>query len=225
MDSLFENDGSYAGETVMIKTKIEYIHQLKLLLEDHPDRDEIIHEIACHTDELLQECDLPEYEAISLVQRQIGTPEKLASQFRYVSSKEAWNVKKMFIIINALFFAVGGLLAFGAKISVHLHTIWELLAQSCWIVLFVYSGYWVFIGFEIGKEYGAKGKGLLERTIRAAIIPNIILMLITLIGILPSELFQSFLSSSFLIGCLAATFFFFPISKVGYYMGVRKVFD
>ncbi len=225
MDAFFQNDGSHVGEAVMIKTKAEFLQRLKFLLHHHPDEAAIVAEIEGHMDELIKECGLPEQEAITIVQSQIGTPEELTSQFRYVSSKEFQSTKKMFIIVNILFFTGGGLLALGTNFSVLLHMFWEVLVQSSWIILIGYSGYWAFMGYEIGKEYGAKGESLLRRTMGAAIVPNILLMIITLLGILPSELFHSLLQSSFLIGCLTATAFFFPISKAGYYIGVRKVFD
>ncbi len=209
----------------MIETKAEFLQRLRFLLDHHPNETAIVAEIEGHMDELMKECGLPEQEAIIMVQSQIGTPEELASQFRYVSTKESQRTKKMFIIVNILFFAGGVLLALGANLSVLLHMFWEVLLQSSWIILIGYSGYWAFMGYEIGKEYGAKGESLLRRTMRAAIVPNIFLMIITLFGFLPTELFHPLLQSSFLIGCLTATVFFFPISKAGYYVGVRKVFD
>lgn len=226
MDVIFKYDGPHVGERTMIHTKNEYIEQLRELLKDHSDRDAIVDEISVHINECLRQDGLSEQEAISLAISQIGSPQQLAQGFIRSSTPHTTAAKKWFIYMNFMFFLAGGFLAVGANVLQidMLQWMWDMLSQSGWTILLAYTGYWAFLGFEMGKEYGVSGKKLLSRTIGIAVIPNFILMLATLFGVLPIGWFHTLLNSSFLIACLLATFCFFPISHMGYYVGVRKAF-
>ncbi|QED49366.1 HAAS signaling domain-containing protein [Cytobacillus dafuensis] len=213
----------------MIKAKKQYLDEITRLLRNHPDHENIIAELSMHIDEMmadLEEKEVSEFEAIPIIMSQLGTPRQIAKEFKGVSTRTPGIVQNAFILINSLFFFAGLFLVLGSQVwnIAFLQTIWQVLSQLNWLILGCYTGFWAWMGYEYGKEFGVRGKVFLAGTIKIAIIPNLLLMIFTLFGTLPSEWFHSILSSSFILGCLLATALFFPISKMGYYIGKHKAF-
>lgn len=208
----------------MIRSKEAYMKQLEREMYAHPDNDVIMAELTVHIDEkmsYLLKKDLPEEEAIQIIIEQFGHPSELAVQFGGVSTKSPTIAKVVFVLCNSFLFFLGACITFGYHlVNAQVFQIyWEALAHNSWLILFMYTGYWVLIGYQIGKEFGEKGKRLLSDTISLAIAPNLFLMLAVLFGLFPVQWFSPLLTTSFIGACIGVTFLFYPLSQIGYYFG------
>src|SRR5690625_6740517 len=84
------------------------------------------------------------------------------------------NIQLLFVILNIMIFVFVVILT----IAYHLFNfsivdkLWNMLTQGPFIILSVYLLFWGLLGYEIGREFGHRGKRLLQRTFLICIIPN-----------------------------------------------------
>ncbi|MGA9227681.1 MAG: hypothetical protein WB217_15155, partial [Mesobacillus sp.] len=77
------------------------------------------------------------------------------------------------------------------------------------------------LGYEIGKGFGHRGRSLMKKTFILSILPNILLMNLTLFEVIPHGWFQPLLSSAFIIKCILLTALLYPICLAGYKWGKK----
>lgn len=208
----------------MIKTKEMYIKQLEQRLRVHPNREEVMAELIVHIEEEMADLlrnGMNEPEAVQVIIEQFGHPSELAAQFGKIAETTPVKTKIILVLSNHFLFLLGACLTLCYHLGSMpvLQTAWEMLAKSSLLILFIYTGFWLFIGYQIGKEFGAKGKKILFETMCYALIPNMVLMLGILYGVFPTQWFSPFLTQSFIVACLGVTLLFYPFSQFGYYFG------
>ncbi len=203
-------------------TKAEFLSQLRVELEGHPMRDEIVAEYTDyieqkHRDLLLQGNN--ELQAEALVMSQLVDPKKIVAQFSSGRLKTKPILRKVLLVNYSLFFL--GILITMAQSTVVSH-LWFYLVEQKWVILGAYSLLWGCIGYLIGKKYGFKGKKLHKRIFQFSLIPNYLFMLIVLYMEPIQQWFQPLLTPGFVVMCIVVTLFFYPMSKVSFKMGVFK---
>ncbi|MBD1379010.1 hypothetical protein [Metabacillus arenae] len=129
-------------------------------------------------------------------------------------------IRSWFVFVNGCFFAAGAFLTF-CRHSGYFVSIWEALAAVNWFILFGYAGFWLFVGYQLGKEFGVKGTLELPKTILFTTIPNVVLMACVLSNIIPKPWFESMLSPGFMIACVIITLLFYPLAMLGVKLGMR----
>lgn len=206
----------------MRNSKLEYLGHLRNALKNHPDASEIYHEISCHIEDGIRDRMLTgksEKLAIEEMLEIMGNPNELGNSFYLPRTSQKI---KYLILLNWLFF-VGGLVV--TMISHHSELaftqhIWNLLVLLSRPILFLYSIYWVYLGYSIGKLYGPNGKTLINKTLVKASIPNFVLMTVVLCQFIPADIFSPILNPLFILICVVATLLFYPISKVAFKFGI-----
>jgi len=207
----------------MIQSAEQYLEELKKRLKRHPDKDEILQEIAMHLEEEMAHLDISESQAIGQFTRKFGEPAQVAAAFGAVSSGQPNAAKRNIVYLNAVFFALGLLLSVGVHMKwPYFSNTWMFLAGYSWFLLLGYSGLWLLIGFLFGKEFGAKGKIILAGALKLALIPNLLLMAAALFGLLSSSWFSLLLDDLFMISCTMITGLFLPASILCCRFGARK---
>lgn len=83
------------------------------------------------------------------------------------------------------------------------------------------SVFWALLGYEIGKGFGHNGRVLLNKTFLLSLIPNLILMVLTVFQIIPHSWFAPLLTKTFIIACIIFTIILYPISWIGYRWGEK----
>ncbi|MRH44179.1 hypothetical protein GH741_16170 [Aquibacillus halophilus] len=99
--------------------------------------------------------------------------------------------------------------------------IWERVTEIPSIIIMVYFLFWGLLGYEIGKEFGPRGRKLLQKTFFFCVAPNIILMALTIFRLIPYQWFQPLLSFPFIISCVIFTGLLYPVSWLGYHWGKK----
>src|SRR5690625_7867531 len=94
--------------------------------------------------------------------------------------------------------------------------LWNMLTQGPFIILSVYLLFWGLLGYEIVREFGHRGKRLLQRTFLIWIIPKMVFMYVVVFKVILYEWFDPLLKMLFIIVFMVFTFFFFFILFVGY---------
>jgi hypothetical protein len=130
-------------------------------------------------------------------------------------------MKWLFILINILFFGGGSLLTLVHNLYEWkwLSVIWNHLTTIPIFIAFVYLFFWALLGYEIGKGFGHAGRKLLNKTFFAALIPNLTLMVLTLLEIVPHSWFAPLLTRTFILACIMFTIILYPVTWVGYRWG------
>ncbi|MFJ5622375.1 hypothetical protein ACIQD3_06430 [Peribacillus loiseleuriae] len=209
----------------MIRTKCEFLIQLNELLPKQVDKAEILAEYENFIFEIENETMIAnEDELIELVMKQIGTPEQLANNWKSEPVYHPNRAMIGFFLVNLIIFLAGSLL------TVCYHTLEIVWIQQTWNVLIgvpvtlllLYSIFFWLLGFEVGKEFGHRGRVMAPRIFLLTIIPNIILMIGTVFQLYPFEWFQPLLNGSFIVDCVLFTLLLFPINCwIGYRIGKR----
>ncbi|PWA12055.1 hypothetical protein DCC39_08220 [Pueribacillus theae] len=208
----------------MIQTKEKYIKQFEQEMEAHPEKELIMAELIVHIEEEMADLlrkGMSEPEAVQAMIEQFGHPNELAAQFGKICTTAPNKVKLWLVLSNHFLFLMGACLTVCYHLGnmPFLQIAWEVLGQYSLLILFMYTGFWLFIGYQIGKEFGAKGKRILFETMSCALIPNLVLMFGILYGVFPTQWFSPFLTPSFVVACLGVTLLFYPFSQFGYYFG------
>ncbi|KKI93414.1 hypothetical protein WQ54_04030 [Bacillus sp. SA1-12] len=198
-------------------------HFLKLLAQSLPpsvNREEIVKEYELHIEEKL--VDQPHL-SIEEVMAQLGDPVEIAKQYGEAEPISKGFISRNFVFCNFMFFFIGALLTFCYHVYEDsiLSNAWGLLAKIPLTIVIVYTVFWMILGFEIGREYGLLGEKLFSNTVFISLIPNVLLMIMTLFHFIPVNWFQPILTPTFIAICVIMTFLVYPISKFFYYIGVR----
>lgn len=205
----------------MITSGERYLRKLALELKNHPDKEDVLADYELYIYELTEDLsDKEEITYTNLVDK-LGTPKALAKMWRAESKVTVSKTKWIFVLSN-LFLFVGGIVL---TWSYHvlgwewIVRIWNDLTTISLLIIIIYTLFWGLLGYEIGKEFGARGKVLLRRTFSIAIMPNLLLMFLVVFKIIPLGWFEPYLSSSFIILCVGMTGVFYPVSILGYKWG------
>lgn len=209
----------------MDQLKDEFLRELGQCLVNHEEKELILKEYDAHLNELL--VDLNNLEDKSELRDQIllrfGTPEEIAAMWKEELSVTPSNMKWLFIAINILFFAGGAVLTLAHNLLTWswLKSLWSQLTSFPILIALIYMLFWGLLGYEIGRGFGHKGRKLLKRTFFLALIPNIILMILTVFRIIPHEWFNPLLTETFIVICILMTLLLYPVCLISYRWGKK----
>jgi len=209
----------------MERQKNRFLEELAKGLGNHQDKENILREYETHIEEILIESYDCEHED-SLMERMIsrlGSPDEIAEMWREELSVTPSNMKWLFILFNILFFGGGSLLTLAHNLYQWewLSMIWRHLTAIPTIIAFIYLFFWALLGYEIGKGFGHGGRNLLRKTFLLSIIPNLLLMVLTVFEIIPHSWFEPLLTKTFIIACIAFTIILYPVCLIGYRWGKK----
>ncbi|MGP7815647.1 hypothetical protein [Niallia sp. 01092] len=212
----------------MIASKQEYLHLLQKKLKNNVNQYEIVLEYDHHLSELLEdiyiEQRLEEKDAMNIVLNKFGTPDEIAQLYAEELTVTASKTKWIFFFCN-LFFFIGGicLTIFYHYLSFpFIKKMWAFLTSIPFYIILLYLFFWLLLGYEVGKEFGLGGKRLLKKTFYISLAPNLLLMMLVVFRIIPIEVFAPLLTPDFILLCIAATFFLYPISILGFRFGTTR---
>ncbi|MFZ3589922.1 HAAS signaling domain-containing protein [Bacillus sp. DJP31] len=200
------------------KTKEEYLTQLERMLPSTINKKEVLQEWDIHFDDAMEEY------SIETVIGRLGKPVEIAAAYREsIPIHKNW-IAPFYIGCNSLFFILGSLITIAYKMTDHplAQTIWHSLVTVAPVIMGGYLLFWVYLGYEIGRTYGVKGYGLLTKTVLLTILPNILLMLLTLFNWIPAETFSPLLTPIFVFFCILFTFLVYPISRLAFKAGLSR---
>ncbi|RLQ95536.1 hypothetical protein [Falsibacillus albus] len=210
----------------MIQCKDRYLKELEREMAFHPDKNNILSEYEVHVQELLDELlkeGIPEVEWEFYLSDRIGYPKEIAVLWQQEQSITPRKTQWIFMFINLCLFLGGSGLTF---LYNWLHwtwidQIWSGMTSVTSVIMLVYSLFWVLLGYEIGKEFGHGGKRLLIRTFIFTLLPNLVLMSLTVFRFIPYKWFEPLLDGPFILLCIVITLCLYPISWAGYCWGKR----
>lgn len=207
----------------MLIMKMEYLEKVKKALGSYQNSLEAYNEIFSHIEEAAKEKMLTgicEHDAYKAVFHELGDPIELVRSFYPTSEKSQKPI--YFILLNWCFFFIGSFLTVGHRVFDFwlIHNTWMVLENLSLLLLLSYSFYWFYLGFVFGKQFGPKGKRIVNRMILWSLLPNFILMTLVLLNILPKDYFATLLSPMFLLLCVITTMLYYPISQLAYKFGI-----
>lgn len=210
----------------MIRSKEAFLRKLEQELSFHPDCREIVAEYQSHLEEIIHERTFEmedEQQIMSSVVERLGSPEEIASMWKEEAKVHPEKTSWMFVIINITLFLGGGLLTFiyHAFEWTWADALWLYLTDIPFLIILLYIGFWVFLGYEMGKEFGYQGKHLLKKTFTLALVPNLVLMALTVLRMIPYHWFSPLLNTPFIVTCIVLTALLYPICWMAYYWGRR----
>lgn len=201
-----------------------FLQELDKEIGKHPDKKNIMTDYELHVYELLNEASVEESNVYTELVSRLGSPTEIAQLWQQEKAITPRKTQWLFVIINILLF-VGGIVL---TVSYNMfqwewvELLWKGLTEATTIIIVVYILFWGLLGYEIGKEFGDGGRKLLRKTFLLSIIPNLVLMYLTIFKLIPYEWFQPLLSVPFILICIAGTGFLYPVSWLGFKWG-RKV--
>ncbi|MBT2658285.1 hypothetical protein J7E81_24090 [Bacillus sp. ISL-18] len=207
----------------MERPKNDFLRQLDKGLGGHQERQSILLEYESHIDEILLEsfdCSTEEQVMDRLVSR-LGSPAEIAAMWQEELSVTPSNMKWLFILLNIVFFGGGSIITLAHNLYEWswLTALWSQLTSVRTLIAFLYLFFWALLGYEIGKGFGHGGRTLLRKTFLLSLIPNIILMILTVFDIIPHSWFAPLLTKTFIIACIIFTIILYPVSWLGYRWG------
>ncbi|MDR6997580.1 HAAS signaling domain-containing protein [Neobacillus niacini] len=209
----------------MERQKNKFLEELSERLGNHQEKENILREYEAHIDEILIESFQCKEEDLILEQivSRLGSPKEIAEMWKEELSVTPSNMKWLFIFMNILFFGGGSLLTLTHNLYnwEWLSFIWSHLTAIPFIIAFIYLFFWALLGYEIGRGFGHGGRNLLKKTFLLSIIPNLLLMVLTLLEIIPHSWFAPLLTKTFIIACILFTIILYPISWIGYRWGKK----
>ena len=210
----------------MTQFKVEFLSELDQQLGNHPEKEGILFEYESHITEMIEEInarDMEVQDIISEIYNRLGTPQEIAASWREELSLTPKKTQWLFIIANLVFFVGGSALTLIHNLFdfAWIDLAWSSLTSIPSVIILLYLAFWALLGYEIGKGFGHKGRSLMKKTFVLSILPNIILMNLTLFKIIPHGWFQPLLSHSFIIICILFTALLYPICWVGYKWGKK----
>ncbi|MCQ6267644.1 hypothetical protein M1K46_18585 [Fictibacillus sp. WQ 8-8] len=212
---------------IHLEAKEHYLQQLKKELKKHPQRESIVQDYEAHLYELVAEKEDEKKTAEEwhlLFSEVIGHPKEVASMWKEELSVTPNKTFYLFLLMNAAFFVAGSLLTFAHLLNEYtwIQAVWRTLTSIPFIIMMLYMGFWAFLGYEIGKNFGARGRPLLKKTFLISVLPNLVLMLLVLFRIIPHEWFHPLLSTTFIMLCIAATILLYPICWIAFRWGKKQ---
>jgi hypothetical protein len=209
----------------MERPKNRFLKELGQLLGNHQDKEEILLEYETHIDEILVESyDCQDENALfERINTRLGSPVEIAEMWKQELSVTPSNMKWLFILLNILFFGGGSLLTLAHNLYEWewLSVVWSHLTAIPTLIAILYLSFWALLGYEIGKGFGHGGKVLLRKTFLLSLIPNLVLMVLTVFEIIPHKWFAPLLTKTFIIACIFFTMILYPISLLGYRWGKK----
>lgn len=207
----------------MEESKNRFLEELDKGLGNHLDKESILLEYEAHIDEILLEAydSKDEQEMFDTIISRLGCPEEIAVMWKEELSVTPSNMKWLFILMNIFFFGGGSLLTLFHNVFEWnwLSVIWSHLTAIPTLIAFIYLFFWALLGYEIGKGFGYGGRNLLKKTFLLSLIPNVLLMILTVFEIIPHAWFEPLLTKTFIIACIILTILLYPISWLGYQWG------
>ncbi|MGX6441770.1 HAAS signaling domain-containing protein [Neobacillus sp. K501] len=209
----------------MVQPKNRFLNELSKGLGNHQDKENILQDYEAHIDEILLEfidCEDDDFIMERIVLR-VGSPSEIADMWREELSVTPSRMKWVFIILNILFFGGGSLLTLFHNLYDWdwLTIVWSHLTAIPTIIALIYMFFWALLGYEIGKGFGHGGRRLLKKTFLLSLVPNLILMLLTVFQVIPHSWFAPLLTKTFITACIIFTLFLYPISLIGYRWGKK----
>ncbi|SDM42631.1 hypothetical protein [Bacillus sp. OK048] len=209
----------------MERPKNKFLAELDNGLGNHQDKKSILMEYEAHIDEILIEsydCK-DEKEMTERIRLRLGAPEEIVAIWKQELSVTPSNMKWLFIIMNILFFGGGSLLTYFHNVFQWkwLTVIWSHLTAIPTLIAFIYMFFWALLGYEIGKGFGHGGRRLLNKTFLLSLIPNLLLMILTVFEIIPHSWFEPLLTRTFILACILFTMLLYPISWLGFRWGKK----
>ena len=200
----------------------QFLQKLDQSLGKCPNKQEILVEYQAHVQEITKECAAASNQYERIVKR-LGSPKEIALMWRQELTITPRKMQWLFVLFNIGLFVGGGLLTIGYNVYEWnwVELIWVTLTNIPAIIIFIYLFFWGLLGYEIGKEFGPRGRKLLKKTFLLCIVPNLVLMNLTVFRLIPHEWFQPLLSIPFIVICIAFTGVLYPISLLGYRWGKR----
>lgn len=200
----------------------QFISELKENIRHQRLRQQISLEYEHHIYEMKRELQKERLTYEQLTER-LGTPKEIAKLWQEEIQSTPSKMQWLFVVCNISIFLVGLLLTISYHLF-HFHwidVIWNLVTKIPFFILVVYLLFWALLGYEIGREFGHRGRRLLKRTFFLSILPNLLFMYLIIFKVLPYEWFDPLLNVPFLILCLMFTGLLYPVSMFGYYWGRR----
>ncbi|MDQ1146486.1 hypothetical protein QE429_003313 [Bacillus sp. SORGH_AS 510] len=208
----------------MERPKNRFLKELAKGLGNHRDKKNILLEYETHIDEIvLESLQMDDEELLDHLTVRLGSPEEIAELWKEELSVTPSNMKWLFILLNILFFGGGSILTLAHNLYdwVWLTKIWDHLTSIPSLIAFLYLFFWALLGYEIGKGFGHRGRTLLRKTFLLSLIPNLLLMILTIFHIIPHSWFAPLLTKTFIIACIILTIILYPISWLGYRWGKK----
>lgn len=209
----------------MEQPKNKFLAELAKGLGNHHDKESILLEYDSHINEILLEVNncSSNAEVLEQITARLGTPSEIAEIWKDELSVTPSRMRWLFILINVLFFGGGSLLTLVHNLYdwSWLSTIWSHLTTIPIFISVVYMFFWALLGYEIGKGFGHGGRRLLNKTFFAALIPNLTLMVLTVLEIVPHSWFAPLLTRTFIIACIIFTIILHPVTWIGYRWGKK----
>ncbi|MDP4084863.1 MAG: hypothetical protein Q8934_09640 [Bacillota bacterium] len=209
----------------MDHSKSRFLNELASELGNHSEKEAILREYESHIDEIILELMFyDEKHVMEQIISRVGSPGEIAKIWRDEFSVTPSNMKWLFILLNIIFFIIGSLLTLFHNLYQWkwLSAIWSHLTAIPTLIAVIYLFFWALLGYEIGKAFGHKGKILLKRTFLFSLIPNLLLMVLTVLHIIPHSWFEPLLSRTFIITCILFTLILYPVSWIGYRWGKKE---
>ncbi|KAA0549948.1 hypothetical protein FZW96_00950 [Bacillus sp. BGMRC 2118] len=201
-------------------TKETFLKELKAQLPMNVNKEDIIREWELHIYDAVSELDCSEEEVIE----NLGDPKEIAEAYGYNTPVQKNWVVPFYIGCNALFYIAGSLITLAYHTTEHpiVESIWNTLIGYAPAIIGGYLLFWIFLGFEIGRTYGVRGSRVLSKTVLISMLPNIILMMLTLYKWIPIELFETLLTPMFVLICVVLNFLLYPICRIAYRVGISR---
>jgi hypothetical protein len=207
----------------MERPKNRFLEELEERLGNHQDKKSILLEYEVHIEEIMIEsfdCK-DENDLMERIITRLGSPEEITAMWKEELSVTPSNMKWLFILMNILFFGGGSFLTIFHNVFQWkwLSVVWSHLTAIPTLIAFIYLFFWALLGYEIGKGFGHGGRRLLNKTFLLSLIPNLLLMVLTVFEIIPHVWFEPLLTKTFIIACIILTILLYPISWLGYRWG------
>lgn len=225
MASLCTGDEQFNPEKGIMKTASQYfLQELEQAIGDHPDKVNILAEYELHVHEWMKEEGAESVDNYSKLIERLGSPQEIALLWRQEAAITPKKTQWLFVGLNIAMFLGGVILTIIYNVfSWHwVEQLWHGLTETTFIIMIVYTLFWGLLGYEIGKEFGDGGRRLLHKTFIVSVVPNLLLMYLTLFKVIPYEWFQPLLNVPFIMLCIGFTVVLYPVCLVGFRWG-RKL--
>lgn len=201
-------------------TKENFLIELETHLPHGVNKKDILREWEMHIYDAIIESGRSEEEIIA----DFGSPSDIAKEYESNTPVQKNWIVPFYIGCNALFFIVGALITLAYHLTNHpvVETIWNTLIGYAPAIIGGYLLFWIFLGFEIGRTYGVRGSKLLSKTVFLSMLPNVLMMVLTLYKWIPTEVFEPLLTPVFVLVCVIFTFLLYPICRIAYRVGISR---
>lgn len=202
----------------------QFFQELDREIGQHPDKQKIMADYELHVYELVQEESVDTNHMYDEIVSRLGSPHEIARIWKQDATITPRKTQWLFVLVNSGFFVGGSLLTLSYNVFQWswIDLIWVRLTGIPAIIMIAYILFWGLLGYEIGKEFGHGGRKLLRKTFIFSVVPNLVLMYLTIFRVIPNEWFQPLLSVPFIVACIISTGILYPVSWLGYRWG-RKV--